>query len=75
MLTQKLDDTATLIGKVALAVAIFAFFAMLFRYMIKYEFDIPNGDHFRDAVLDWLITVITIVVVAVPEGLPLAVRI
>jgi len=55
-------------------IAIFAFFGMAISYVVRMYF-IHGKEHdnrdFFDAMMDWLITCITIIVVAVPEGLPL----
>jgi len=61
-------------------VATVCFFAMAFSFCYRYYFTMRpekkatiDADHVAHISLDWLITAITIVVVAVPEGLPLAV--
>ena len=71
LLTAKLDDTATLIGKLAVAVACLAFVAMILNYTIKHfaiQEESWNGDVMRHEIIEWIITAVTIVVVAVPEG-------
>ncbi|CAD7952897.1 unnamed protein product, partial [Amoebophrya sp. A25] len=76
LLTKKLNVAATTIGKIATAVALVAFAAMILRWLArKWVFDsLPDDkDHFGTEFVQWLITTVTIIVVAVPEGLPLAV--
>ena len=69
LLTQKLDHTAELIGKIALAAAALALVAMPISH---FWFNGKSEAEGKD-IIGWVITAITIVVVAVPEGLPLAV--
>lgn len=73
-LQEKLDDMAALIGYVGMAAAAATFIAMMYiKIVIKPEYlqDVSNLAH----ALDAFIIGVTIVVVAVPEGLPLAVTI
>lgn len=74
-LQEKLEDLAELIGKIGLAAAIITFIALLIRWIIT-EFAIDHNkwdwDNISD-IVSFLIIGITILVVAVPEGLPLAV--
>ena len=66
-LFQKLDKLAMDIGKVGMAVASFCLLCMcVMGFLI-------DGLPFKEFALEYLITAITILVVAVPEGLPLAV--
>eukprot|EP00392_Amoebophrya_sp_AT5.2_P004053 g4058.t1 len=76
VLTQKLNAAATLIGKMATGVALLAFGSMVLRWMARRWVidDLPDGrDKFGVEFVSWLVTTVTIIVVAVPEGLPLAV--
>ena len=66
-LFQKLDKLAMDIGKVGMAVASFCLLCMC---VMGFAID---GLPFKEFALEYLITAITILVVAVPEGLPLAV--
>jgi Ca2+ transporting ATPase len=66
-LFKKLDRLAMDIGKVGFAVA---FVCLLGMCLIGFGI---RGFAFKDVALEYLITAITILVVAVPEGLPLAV--
>eukprot|EP00002_Diphylleia_rotans_P008168 TRINITY_DN1790_c0_g2_i3.p1 TRINITY_DN1790_c0_g2~~TRINITY_DN1790_c0_g2_i3.p1 ORF type:complete len:1013 (-),score=226.89 TRINITY_DN1790_c0_g2_i3:998-4036(-) len=71
VLQTKLEDLAILIGKIGTAVAVLAVLIMTIRLIA----DKPNdwgSDEFND-LIRFFITGITILVVAVPEGLPLAV--
>jgi P-type Ca2+ transporter type 2C len=73
-LQEKLDDMAALIGYVGMAAALSTFLAMMFiKIVIKpaYLADITIFNH----ALEAFIIGVTVVVVAVPEGLPLAVTI
>ena len=66
-LFKKLDKLAMDIGKMGLVVA-----AVCLICMCVIGFGV-KGLRFQDEALDYLVTAITILVVAVPEGLPLAV--
>ena len=73
-LQEKLDDMAALIGYVGMAAAAATFVAMMcIKVFVKPDYlaDVSNFHH----ALDAFIIGVTIVVVAVPEGLPLAVTI
>jgi len=75
-LQVKLNGVATVIGKIGLAFAILTFMVLTIRFVIekvhKGEFASWSTD---DAMklLDFFAVAVTIIVVAVPEGLPLAV--
>ena len=76
----KLDDMAELIGKVGLSIAILTFTALCIRFIIQfgtkdvgYESWV-HSKHWSELV-SFVITAITVLVVAIPEGLPLAVTI
>lgn len=73
-LQEKLDDMAAMIGYVGMAAAAATFIAMMFiKIVVKPDYlaDISVFHH----ALEAFIIGVTIVVVAVPEGLPLAVTI
>lgn len=72
-LQEKLGVLATAIGKVGLFVAVICFFVLLIRWIIENE-GFPMSE-FASGPLEFFIFAVTIVVVAVPEGLPLAVTI
>ncbi|XP_051138879.1 putative calcium-transporting ATPase 11, plasma membrane-type isoform X2 [Andrographis paniculata] len=75
-LQVKLNGVATIIGKIGLLFAILTFLVLLIRFLVekglRHEFTKWSSD---DALLllDYFATAVTIIVVAVPEGLPLAV--
>ena len=74
-LQEKLDDMAAMIGYIGMAAAGATFIALMgIRYTKRDE--LPSHDEgWFAAVLEAFIIAVTIVVVAVPEGLPLAVTI
>lgn len=67
-LQDKLEDVAELIGKIGTIVAVLTFI-VLFIYLA-----VDNGP-WAEGITDAIIISVTIIVVAVPEGLPLAVTI
>jgi len=73
-LENKLNDIADMIGYFGLGSAILTFIAlsiqMLYRYLTKEEFSFPD---MIKKVLTIIILCVSIIVVAIPEGLPLAV--
>ncbi|KAL7586628.1 hypothetical protein Lser_V15G38722 [Lactuca serriola] len=75
-LQVKLNGVATIIGKIGLVFAILTFLVLTVRFLIekamRNEFTTWSS---ADALsmLDYFATAVTIIVVAVPEGLPLAV--
>jgi len=71
VLQAKLEDLAILIGKIGTAVAVLAVIIMTIR-LVAEKHDEWNTDRWND-LIRFFITGITILVVAVPEGLPLAV--
>jgi Ca2+-transporting ATPase len=72
-LQVKLNGVATLIGKIGLAFAVITFLVLLGRFLYTKE-SLGNWSA-EDAVIivDYFAIAVTIIVVAVPEGLPLAV--
>lgn len=85
-LQKKLEDIATDIGKMGTYIALLIVHVLLFRYFLEgfmnrnvdlFGGESPDSDNmFVDALQKWLSYVIVgvaIIVVAVPEGLPLAV--
>ncbi|KAL5334978.1 hypothetical protein BJX70DRAFT_391013 [Aspergillus crustosus] len=74
-LQVKLARLASWIGWFGLASALLLFFVLFFRFLVQlsgiYQDDTPaeKGQHFMDI----LIVAVTVIVVAIPEGLPLAV--
>jgi calcium-translocating P-type ATPase len=73
-LQEKLDHMAQLIGNVGIAAAAATFLAMMFIKLVIKPEHLANVSIFSHA-LEAFIICVTIVVVAVPEGLPLAVTI
>lgn len=77
-LQKKLETIAEQIGMVGFYVAVFTFAALLIRLMIS---TMVSGSaafltwNSAMAVLNYFIIAVTVIVVAVPEGLPLAVTI
>ena len=73
-LENKLNDIADMIGYFGLGSAVLTFIAlsiqMLYRYLTKEEFSFPD---MIKKVLTIIILCVSIIVVAIPEGLPLAV--
>ncbi|XP_043725076.1 calcium-transporting ATPase 4, plasma membrane-type-like [Telopea speciosissima] len=75
-LQVKLNGVATIIGKIGLAFAVLTFLVLTARFLVEKGL---NNDLTKwsssDALklLDFFATAVTIIVVAVPEGLPLAV--
>jgi P-type Ca2+ transporter type 2C len=71
-LQEKLEDLAGAIGKVGLGVAILCFVALMLTWLVK-----NRGQYKAHGIdiLHYFLFAVTIVVVAVPEGLPLAVTI
>ncbi|KAK9987373.1 hypothetical protein SO802_032324 [Lithocarpus litseifolius] len=75
-LQVKLNGVATIIGKIGLTFAVLTFLILLGRYLVEKalnnEFTVWSSS---DAltILNYFATAVTIIVVAVPEGLPLAV--
>jgi P-type Ca2+ transporter type 2C len=72
-LQEKLGVLAMAIGKVGLVMGILCFLVLTIRWIID-EGGFP-WDKFSEGPLDFFIFGVTVVVVAVPEGLPLAVTI
>ncbi|CAN0230914.1 unnamed protein product, partial [Ectocarpus sp. 12 AP-2014] len=69
-LQEKLDNMAKLIGYVGVAFAVATFTALVVMIWAKHD-----GEEILDRVVEAFIIGVTIVVVAIPEGLPLAVTI
>eukprot|EP00002_Diphylleia_rotans_P038102 TRINITY_DN8611_c0_g1_i1.p1 TRINITY_DN8611_c0_g1~~TRINITY_DN8611_c0_g1_i1.p1 ORF type:complete len:705 (-),score=160.86 TRINITY_DN8611_c0_g1_i1:207-2321(-) len=72
-LQQKLADLAEQIGKVGLAFATLTYAVLVIRWIVDVADDFEASDLLD--LLDFFLIAVTIVVVAVPEGLPLAVTI
>ncbi|GMH91575.1 hypothetical protein TrVE_jg5534 [Triparma verrucosa] len=77
-LQEKLDDMAAMIGYIGMAAAAATFIALMairFLALKNNTIDLSSDEGWFAAVLEAFIIAVTIVVVAVPEGLPLAVTI
>ena len=75
-LQVKLNGVATIIGKIGLTFAVLTFLILAVRYLVEKALNNEFTDwSSSDAltILDFFATAVTIIVVAVPEGLPLAV--
>ncbi|KAI2633562.1 plasma membrane calcium-transporting ATPase [Hypomontagnella submonticulosa] len=72
-LQKKLERLAVAIAKLGGAAAGILFFVLLFRFIGGLQTDTRASPQKASAFLDILIVAVTIIVVAVPEGLPLAV--
>ncbi|KAK4412924.1 Calcium-transporting ATPase 4, plasma membrane-type [Sesamum alatum] len=75
-LQVKLNGVATIIGKIGLAFAVLTFLVLTIRFLVEkgrqHEFTKwSSSDALK--LLNYFATAVTIIVVAVPEGLPLAV--
>ncbi|KAL3690214.1 hypothetical protein R1sor_016523 [Riccia sorocarpa] len=71
-LQERLDSLATTIGKLGLGIAVVVFLVLLIRFLATTDLKHFDGEHGRK-IVDFFAIAVTIVVVAVPEGLPLAV--
>jgi Ca2+-transporting ATPase len=72
-LQKKLERLAVSIAKIGGSAAILLFFVLLFRFLAGLSDDHRSAPEKASSFLDILIVAVTIIVVAVPEGLPLAV--
>ncbi|KAI1762649.1 plasma membrane calcium-transporting ATPase [Hypoxylon sp. FL1150] len=72
-LQKKLEGLAMAIAKLGASAALLLFFVLLFRFIGGLSTDTRTPSEKGSAFLDILIVAVTIIVVAVPEGLPLAV--
>ncbi|OAY40399.1 calcium-transporting ATPase 4, plasma membrane-type isoform X1 [Manihot esculenta] len=75
-LQVKLNGVATIIGKIGLAFAVLTFLVLTVRFLVEKALH-NEFTHWSSydafALLDYFAIAVTIIVVAVPEGLPLAV--
>ncbi|KAF4895030.1 Calcium-transporting ATPase 2 [Colletotrichum viniferum] len=72
-LQKKLEGLALAIAKLGSTAALFLFVVLLIRFLAGLPNDSRPGAEKASSFMDILIVAITIIVVAVPEGLPLAV--
>jgi len=73
-LQEKLGELAAAIGKLGLLVATLSFIVLLIRWMVENK-GFPISKINEEGPIQFFLFAVTIVVVAVPEGLPLAVTI
>ncbi|KAG0585877.1 hypothetical protein KC19_2G046200 [Ceratodon purpureus] len=71
-LQERLNDLATTIGKIGVGFAVLVFIVLICRFLATVDFKNFNGTDGK-TIVDYFAIAVTIVVVAVPEGLPLAV--
>lgn len=72
-LQKKLEGLALAIAKLGSTAAGLLFFVLFFRFIAELDDNVRTSAEQASAFMDILIVAITIIVVAVPEGLPLAV--
>lgn len=72
-LQKKLEKLAVAIAKLGGSAAALLFFVLLFRFVAGLSTNTATSSEKASEFLDILIVAVTIIVVAVPEGLPLAV--
>ncbi|KAL5648282.1 hypothetical protein ACJX0J_039091, partial [Zea mays] len=76
-LQVKLNGVATVIGKIGLLFATLTFVVLMVRFLVDKTFTVGLSSRWTSAdalaIVDYFATAVTIIVVAVPEGLPLAV--
>ncbi|KAJ6181064.1 hypothetical protein N7519_011525 [Penicillium mononematosum] len=72
-LQKKLDHLAGAIAKLGSSAALLLFFVLLFRFLGDLSSNTGTSSEKASQFTDILIVAITVIVVAVPEGLPLAV--
>lgn len=72
-LQKKLEGLAMAIAKIGSTAACLLFAVLLFRFLASLKYDTRAPTEKAFTFLDILIVTVTIIVVAVPEGLPLAV--
>lgn len=72
-LQEKLNNIAEGIAKAGILAALILFIALMIRFFVNLHHSKQTSSQKGEAFMNVLITSITIVVVAVPEGLPLAV--
>ncbi|GES96174.1 calcium-translocating P-type ATPase [Rhizophagus clarus] len=72
-LQEKLNDLAEKIAKLGGAAALLMLIVLLIKYFVGFHIHVPPVTDILDNLIKIIISTVTIVVVAVPEGLPLAV--
>ncbi|KAF9148465.1 hypothetical protein BG015_009796 [Linnemannia schmuckeri] len=72
-LQTKLNGLAEQIAKLGSLAALIMLIVLFIRFFITFKDGVPKGSDIATKLVDILIACVTVVVVAVPEGLPLAV--
>ncbi|MEM9465957.1 MAG: calcium-translocating P-type ATPase, PMCA-type [Actinomycetota bacterium] len=72
-LQERLESFAGTIGKIGTGVAVFTLVALVGSDLIRGDLDFGTSIEFWEAMVEYVTVAVTIVVVTVPEGLPLAV--
>ncbi|CAG8448465.1 10690_t:CDS:2 [Acaulospora colombiana] len=72
-LQVKLNDLAEKIAKMGGAAALLMLLVLLIKYFVGFRNGVPSTASVFESLIQILISTVTVVVVAVPEGLPLAV--
>jgi len=75
-LQERLEQTAAIIGYIGLAASVLTFLALTIRFIVNVE--TKDSLTWKDdwtQIIDFFIISVTIIVVAIPEGLPLAVTV
>ncbi|KAF9131216.1 hypothetical protein BGX30_013197 [Mortierella sp. GBA39] len=72
-LQTKLNGLAEQIAKLGSLAALIMLIVLFIRFFITFKDGVPSGSDIATKLVDILIACVTVVVVAVPEGLPLAV--
>ncbi|KAL1923780.1 uncharacterized protein VTP21DRAFT_8760 [Calcarisporiella thermophila] len=72
-LQAKLNDLAEKIAKFGLAASLTMLLVLLIKFFVSFRYGVPTATAAVDNVVQIIISTITVIVVAIPEGLPLAV--
>jgi len=75
ILQAKLTKLSIQIGYMGILVSIATFFALLIRFLITENENLNDYKYVLQQIIDFIIVSISILVLAIPEGLPLAVTI
>ncbi|KAG9300428.1 hypothetical protein G9A89_010053 [Geosiphon pyriformis] len=72
-LQEKLNDLAEKIAKLGGAAALLMLIVLMIKYFVNFRNGVPKATQAIEDLVQIIISAVTVVVVAVPEGLPLAV--
>ena len=75
ILQAKLTKLSIQIGYMGIFVSVATFFALLIRFLITENENLNDYKYVLQEIIDFIIVSISILVLAIPEGLPLAVTI